>query len=86
MKTWIWKEALQTELMDDATKAGGASYQGEKLDNFLIESGMMSEKKIMALKNSGEEISISRQMAIDFALVECGILPVFDTVESDVAA
>ena len=47
---------------------------------------MMSEKKVMALKNSDEEISVSRQMAIDFALVECGILPVFDTVESDVAA
>jgi hypothetical protein len=81
-----WKEALQTELMDDATKNGGISYQGEKLDNFLMESGMMSEKKIMALKDSDEEISISRQMAINFALVECGILPVFDTVKSDVAA
>lgn len=80
-----WKEALQTELMDDATKNGGISYQGEKLDNFLMESGMMSEKKIMALKDSDEEISISRQMAINFALVECGILPVFDTVKSDVA-
>ena len=84
MKTW--KEVLQTELMDDATKNGGISYQGEKLDNFLMESGMMSEKKIMALKDSDEEISISRQMAINFALVECGILPVFDTVKSDVAA
>lgn len=84
MKTW--KEALQTELMDDATKNGDISYQGEKLDNFLMESGMMSEKKIMALKDSDEEISISRQMAINFALVECGILPVFDTVKSDVAA
>lgn len=81
-----WKEALQTELMDDATKNGGISYQGEKLDNFLMESGMMSEKKIMALKDSDEEISISRQMAINFALVECGILPVFDTVKSDVVA
>ena len=81
-----WKEALQTELMDDATKNCGISYQGEKLDNFLMESGMMSEKKIMALKDSDEEISISRQMAINFALVECGILPVFDTVKSDVAA
>ena len=81
-----WKEALQTELMDDATKNGGISYQVEKLDNFLMESGMMSEKKIMALKDSDEEISISRQMAINFALVECGILPVFDTVKSDVAA
>jgi hypothetical protein len=81
-----WKEALQTELMDDATKNGGISYQGEKLDNFLMESGMMSQKKIMALKDSDEEISISRQMAINFALVECGILPVFDTVKSDVAA
>ena len=81
-----WKEALQTELMDDATKNGGISYQGEKLDNFLMESGMMSEKKIMALKDSDEEISISRQMAINFALVECGVLPVFDTVKSDVAA
>lgn len=84
MKTW--KEAFQMELMDDATKTGGISYQGERLDNFLMESGMMSEKKIMALKNSDEEISISRQMAINFALVEAGILPVFDTVESDVAA
>ena len=70
----------------DGTKNGGISYQGEKLDNFLMESGMMSEKKIMALKDSDEEISISRQMAINFALVECGILPVFDTVKSDVAA
>ena len=77
---------METELMDDATKNGGISYQGEKLDNFLMESGMMSEKKIMALKDSDEEISISRQMAINFALVECGILPVFDTVKSDVAA
>ena len=42
MKTWTWKEALQTELMDGATKTGGVSYQGERLDNFLIESGMMS--------------------------------------------
>lgn len=86
MKTWTWKEALQTELMDDATKTGGVSYQGEKLDDFLMESGVMSEKKVMALKNSDEEISVSRQMAIDFALVECGILPIFDTVKSDVAA
>ena len=46
----------------------------------------MSEKKVMVLKNSDEEISVSRQMAIDFALTECGILPVFDTVKSDVAA
>lgn len=84
MKTW--KEALNVELVDDTTQNGGVSYQGEKLDNFLMESGMMSEKKIMALKDSDEEISISRQMAINFALVECGILPVFDTVKSDVAA
>ena len=81
-----WKEALQTELMDDATKNGGISYQGEKLDNFLMESGMMSEKKIMALKDSDEEISISRQMAINFALVEAGILPIFNTQETDIAA
>ena len=84
MKTW--KEVLQTELMDDATKNGGISYQGEKLDNFLMESGMMSEKKIMALKDSDEEISISRQMAINFALVEAGILPIFNTQETDIAA
>lgn len=84
MKTW--KEAFQMELMDDATKTGGISYQGERLDNFLIESGMMSEKKIMALKNSDEEISISRQMAINFALVEAGILPIFNTQETDIAA
>ena len=86
MKTWTWKEALQTELMDDATKTGGVSYQGEKLDNFLMESGMMSEKKIMSLKNSEEEISISRQMAINFALVEAGILPIFNTQKADVTA
>lgn len=84
MKTW--KEAFQTELMDDATKTGGVSYQGEKLDNFLMESGMMTEKKVAALKNSEEEISISRQMAIDFALAEAGILPVFNTQKADVAA
>ena len=47
---------------------------------------MMSEKKIMALKNSDEEISISRQMAINFALVEAGILPIFNTQETDIAA
>lgn len=81
-----WKEILKVELVDDATETGGVSYQGEKLDNFLMESGIMSEKKVRALKNSDEEISVSRQMAIDFALVECGILPVFDTVKSDVAA
>jgi len=86
MKTWTWKEALQTELMDDATKTGGVSYQGEELDDFLMESGVMSEKKVMALKNSEEEISVSRQMAIDFALVEAGILPVFNTQKADVAA
>ena len=34
MKTW--KEAFQMELMDDATKTGGISYQGERLDNFLV--------------------------------------------------
>lgn len=84
MKTW--KEAFQMELMDDATKTGGISYQGEGLDNFLMESGMMSEKKIMALKNSDEEISISRQMAINFSLVEAGILPIFNTQETDIAA
>lgn len=84
MKTW--KEAFQMELMDDANKTGGISYQGERLDNFLTESGMMSEKKIMALKNSDEEISISRQMAINFALVEAGILPIFNTQETDIAA
>lgn len=84
MKTW--KEALNVELMDDATKTGGVSYQGEKLDNFLMESGMMSEKKIMALKNSEEEISVSRQMAIDFTLAEAGILPIFNTQKADVAA
>ena len=86
MKTWTWKEALQTELMDDVTKTGGVSYQGEKLDNFLMESGMMSEKKVAALKNSEEEISISRQMAINFALVEAGVLPIFDTVQNEAAA
>lgn len=84
MKTW--KEAFQMELMDDATKTGGISYQGERLDNFLMESGMMTEKKVMALKNSDEEISVSRQMAIDFALVEAGILPIFDTVKNEAAA
>ena len=47
MKTW--KEAFQMELMDDATKTGGISYQGEGLDNFLMESGMMSEKKLILL-------------------------------------
>ena len=83
MKTW--KEAFQMELMDDATKTGGISYQGERLDNFLMESGMMSEKKIMALKNSDEEISISRQMAINFTLVEAGILPIFNTQKADAA-
>lgn len=72
--------------MDDATKTGGVSYKGEKLDDFLMESGVMSEKKVMALKNSDEEISVSRQMAIDFALVECGILPIFNTQETDIAA
>ena len=81
-----WKEALQTELRDDATKTGSISYQGEKLDNFLMESGMMTEKKIMALKNSEEEISVSRQMAIDFTLAEAGILPIFNTQKADVAA
>lgn len=86
MKTWTWKEALQIELVDNAAETGGVSYQGEKLDNFLMESSMMSEKKIMALKNSDEEISVSRQMAIDFALVECGILPIFDTVQNEAAA
>lgn len=86
MKTWTWKKALQTELMDDATKTGGVSYQGEKLDNFLMESGMMTEKKIMALKKSDEEISISRQMAIDFALAEAGILRIFNTVQNEAAA
>lgn len=86
MKTWTWKEALQIELVDNATETGGVSYQGEKLDNFLMESGMMSEKKITALKDSDEEISVSRQMAIDFALVECGILPIFDTVQNEAAA
>lgn len=84
MKTW--KEALQTELMDDATKNSNIAYKGEKLDNFLMESGMMTEKKVMALKNSDEEISISRQMAIDFALVEAGILPIFDTIQNEAAA
>jgi hypothetical protein len=86
MKTWTWKEVLQIELVDNAAETGGVSYQGEKLDNFLMESGMMSEKKIMALKNSDEEISISRQMAINFALVEAGILPIFNTQETDIAA
>ena len=84
MKTW--KEALQIELVDNAAETGGVSYQGEKLDNFLMESGMMTEKKVMALKNSDEEISISRQMAIDFTLVEAGILPIFDTIQNEVAA
>lgn len=84
MKTW--KEAFQIELMDDATKTGGIAYKGEKLDNFLMESGVMSEKKIMALKDSDEEISVSRQMAIDFALVEAGILPIFNTVQNEAAA
>lgn len=86
MKTWTWKETLNVELVDDATGNGGVSYQGEKLDNFLMESGMMSEKKIMSLKNSEEEISISRQMAINFALVEAGILPIFNTQKADAAA
>lgn len=86
MKTRTWKEVLQIELVDNAAETGGVSYQGEKLDNFLMESGMMSEKKIMALKNSDEEISISRQMAINFALVEAGILPIFNTQETDIAA
>jgi hypothetical protein len=86
MKTWTWKEALQIELVDNAAETGGVSYQGEKLDNFLMESGMMSEKKVMVLKNSDEEISVSRQMAIDFALTECGILPIFDTVQNEAAA
>ena len=81
-----WKEALNIELVDDTTGTGGVSYQGEKLDNFLMESGMMSEKKIMALKNSDEEISVSRQMAINFALVEAGILPIFNTVQNEAAA
>ena len=86
MKTWTWKEALQIELVDNSAETGGVSYQGEKLDNFLMESGMMSEKKVMVLKNSDEEISVSRQMAIDFALTECGILPIFDTVQNEAAA
>lgn len=86
MKTWTWKEALQIELVDNAAETGGVSYQGEKLNNFLMESGMMSEKKVMVLKNSDEEISVSRQMAIDFALTECGILPIFDTVQNEAAA
>jgi hypothetical protein len=81
-----WKEALNIELLDDTTKTGGVSYQGEKLDNFLTESGMMTEKKVAALKNSEEEISISRQMAINFTLVEAGILPIFNTQKADVAA
>ena len=57
------RKYLNYKLQDGPGKNGGISFEGETLENFLEETGM-------SIEASAEEINK--------ALVECGILPIFE--------
>lgn len=51
---------LEQVLIDDPNSAGGVSYSGETLENFLLEVGLPLDSDITEINN---------------ALTECGVLP-----------